>query len=121
MALDIYNTNDFLVKLNAIEILQTMGESRKNAEFLAKQNFFEQILKDALNDKEEFYVRKYQIILLCKMITQRLTPLDKYEKKLTQIMKEWFNSGPEFIEGGLEMLSWLSSTYMVAFTLPMRI
>jgi hypothetical protein len=43
----IYNTDDLLVKLNVIEIVQYMGDTQWCAEFLLQQQFFKELISGA--------------------------------------------------------------------------
>ena len=43
----IYETADILLKLNAVEILSRLGDSKWTSEFLSNHGFFQLLLKDA--------------------------------------------------------------------------
>lgn len=47
-AMKLYETDDILVKLNIIEIIQSMGNSEWNAKFLSQQKFFKEIIDTAM-------------------------------------------------------------------------
>lgn len=109
-AVSFYDTDDILVKLNAIEILSYMGNSKWNSEFLKQSQFMAQILKDASSSENDFYVRKYQAILYCKLIGWRTIELtENIQKQLLPLAQAWLCSqSNEEKEAGLELVQYLS-------------
>ncbi|KAM3136117.1 hypothetical protein pb186bvf_011739 [Paramecium bursaria] len=108
---NIYKTDDILVKLNMIEIMSEMGNSKATAQLLLSQPFFKDIIKEAFSETVDFYVRKYQVILFSKLLNQRVQNFNPdVEKKINKLLLQWFTqNSQEEIEGALEVIKYLAS------------
>lgn len=109
---DIYNTKDILVKLNAAEILSKLGSSFWNSEFLVKHKLFETILQEAFDLDVEFYIQKSMVILVAKLLKNGVIKLTvAIEKGFQLILKKYFLEGKkEEIYAGLELIHHLAWT-----------
>lgn len=94
-----------------IEVLANMGGSKWNAELLSKQGFFKEILNDSFSSEADFYVQKYSVLLLAKMLNQRvLKSSPELEKKLLLLLTKWLTSNlSDEIEGALEVIKYYAS------------
>ncbi|KAL4463792.1 hypothetical protein ABPG72_012410 [Tetrahymena utriculariae] len=92
----LYQTDDLLVKLNAVEIFSYFGEKDYNSKYLAEHKITQQIIAEAFNQKEELYIRKYSMLLVAKMIASsamKLTP---------QLAKDTLNFVKQLIQSKLQ-------------------
>ncbi|CAD8063219.1 unnamed protein product [Paramecium primaurelia] len=103
----LYNTDDILVKLNMIELIADMGNSKWNSEQMVNQSFFKNILNSAFNSNDDFYTQKYEVLLVARMLSQRVikfTPI--LEKNLIKLLSQWLSTNSsEQIEGAIEIIS----------------
>lgn len=69
-ALGLYNTEDILLKMALVQIISVLGDSPETAKLLHEHKVWKLIEKDASDVDQEFYVRKFLLLLLVDLVAQ---------------------------------------------------
>ena len=105
--LQMFKTDDLLVKLVVVESIHKLGDSNWNANFIATSPLFHTILNECFDKNSDLYIQKNLLILISKLISRNIIAMD--HKLKTNIIKQlivWFNSGfNEEIQGALDSIS----------------
>lgn len=102
--MNLYETEDLLLKLNIVEIIAVLGQGSETSQLLRGHKIWSKVEKDALDINQEFYVRKSLLILLVNMATHeqyQITP--KFAKHLIEFLDECFKGQGEYLEAGLHL------------------
>lgn len=110
MAVSLYETDDILVQLNAVEIFSEFGGRPYNAEFLSNHRIFASIKNAAFDVKQDLYLRKYSLILVVRLIGNgavKLTP--SIVKDINKVLRELVQSKQmEEVSAGFEIIQSLA-------------
>jgi hypothetical protein len=107
-ALNLYSTEDILLKMALVQIISVLGDGAETAKLLHEHKVWKLIEKDASDVDQEFYVRKFLLLLLVGLVAQghySLSP--KMSKDIQGFLRFNLTATGEFLEAAIDLIGHL--------------